>query len=483
MKIVDKSLFGCMFSLVSFAAYAGNDRPNIMLVYIDDLGYCDPSCYGELYGDHFVETPNIDRLAASGVMFTSAYSAAPISTAARVGLLTGQFPARSGIEFVTSHERKAVAWHSDKWRKKFEDKKLLPPPLTLNLPLESVTIAEDLKDAGYKTAIAGKWHVAAHNKVYNGWSEQYGPAQRGFQWTANTFGAFAGESETVDSPAYPEDELTEKSINFLKQNHKKPFFLYVSHYFVHTPFRVKSEESLEKFRTLHPEWDDQQVQYAVYVDRVDHYIGQLLDTLEETGLDENTIVILSSDNGGHPNFSSNKPLRGSKWNLYEGGVRIPMIISYPKMFPQNVSEEFVSQLDLYPTIMELAEAKASRPLDGSSLMGLLTGEDDKVDKKKTMIWHFPYYHPEGDAYHTAIDEIGVDDRKVSKTKPQSAIRKGKYKLIYFYEDESYELYDLSKDLSEQNDLSDKKPALAKSLRNELMEILHSANARFPERKN
>ena len=160
-----------------------------------------------------------------------------------------------------------------------------------------------------------------------------------------------------------------------------------------------------------------------------------------------------------------------------------MIISYPKMFPQNVSEEFVSQLDLYPTIMELAEAKASRPLDGSSLMGLLTGEDDKVDKKKTMIWHFPYYHPEGDAYHTAIDEIGVDDRKVSKTKPQSAIRKGKYKLIYFYEDESYELYDLSKDLSEQNDLSDKKPALAKSLRNELMEILHSANARFPERKN
>ena len=481
MKIADKSVLGCVFSLASVCAYAADERPNIMLVYIDDLGYCDPSCYGELYGERLVETPNIDRLAASGVQFTSAYSAAPISTAARVGLLTGQYPARAGIEFVTTHEKNAVSWHSKKWREKYKDQKLLPPPFSLNLPLESVTIAEDLRDAGYKTAIAGKWHVSAHFKEYNGWSEQYGPAQRGFQWTANTYGAWAGKDEQADSPAYPADELTERSIQFLKQNHKKPFFHYVSHYFVHTPFRVKSEESLNKFRTAHPDWSDAQIQYAVYIDRVDHYVGQLMTALKETGLDENTIVIFSSDNGGHPEYACNKPLRGSKWNLYEGGIRIPMIISYPKQFQQRISDEFVSQLDLYPTIMEYAEAKPSRALDGSSLVGILKGEKSS-EKNKTMIWHFPYYHPQGKAYDTSLDEIGIDDDQISKTKPHSAIRRGKYKLIYFYEDESVELYDLSNDLSEQNDLSQKKPALAKSLKRELMEILHASNARFAERK-
>lgn len=131
--------------------------------------------------------------------------------------------------------------------------------------------------------------------------------------------------------------------------------------------------------------------------------------------------------------------------------------------------------------MELADAQASRPLDGSSLVGILQGEKSK-EKNKTMIWHFPYYHPQGESYHTSLDEIGIDDNQISKTKPHSAIRRGKYKLLYFYEDESVELYDLSNDLSEQHDLSQKKPALAKSLKNELMEILHASNARFAERK-
>ncbi len=481
MKISGKYIFGGLCGFASVSAFAGNESPNIILVYIDDLGYSDLSCYGSLHGESLVETPNIDRLASSGVMFTSAYSSAPISTAARVGLLTGQYPARAGIEFVTSYEKNAVSWHSERWRNKFKGKKLLPPPLTLNLPLESVTIAEDLKDAGYETAISGKWHVAAHNKVYNGWSEQYGPAQRGFQWTADTFGAFSSDSETSDSPAYPIDELTEKAIGFLKREHEKPFFLYVSHYFVHTPFTVKSEESLNKFRTVHPEWNDEQVQYAVYVDRVDHYVGQLMDALKETGLDENTVVIFASDNGGHPEFSLNKPLRGSKWNLYEGGIRVPMIISYPKSFSPRISDEFVTQLDLYPTIMEIADADPSRQLDGVSVLGLLDGSGYKV-RDKTMIWHFPYYHPEGDAFDSAIDAVGIDDKKVSKTTPQSAIRKGKYKLIYFYEDESYELYDLSDDLSEQHDLSSKKSWLAKSMKKDLIRILDSAGARFPERQ-
>ena len=474
-------MLGCVLSLTSLAAFADNDRPNIMLVYIDDMGYSDPSCYADLYGVRRVETPNIDRLASTGMMFTSAYTAAPISTAARVGLLTGQYPARAGIEFVTTHEKNAVSWHSTKWRKKYQDQKLLPPPFTLHLPLESVTIAEDLRDAGYKTAIAGKWHIAAHNQEYNGWSEQYGPSQRGFQWTANTFGAWGDKEEQPDAPAYPTDKLTEKSIDFLKQDHKKPFFLYVSHYYVHTPFRTQSEEMLNKYKTAHPDWTDDQVQYASYIDRVDHYVGQLLDALEETGLDENTIVIFSSDNGGHPEHASNLPLRGSKWNLYEGGVRIPMIISYPKEFSQGVCDDFVSQLDLYPTIMELADAEASRPMDGRSLMDVLNGGRHN-DKNKAMIWHFPYYHPQGKGYNTAIDEIGVNDKQISKTKPHSAIRKGKYKLLYFYEDESVELYDLEKDMSEQNDLAQKKPALAKSLKKQLMEILYSANARFPEKK-
>ena len=466
-----------------------NEKPNIILIYADDLGYSDVSCYGEKYGNTFTETPNLDRLASEGMKFTNAYAAAPICSPSRAALLTGKTPARLGFEFVTKYEGETFSWDSASWKMKFEDKKLICPPYTTTLPLEEETIAERLKENGYFTGMVGKWHVAPHNKIYLGWSLTHGPNQQGFDWAAETFGAHPyGYSKNDKKGEYPDDELTNKAIEFIGMKHQKPFFLFASHYFVHTPIDNRLDWLIDKYKeksiNINEDVPERVIQYAAFVDRLDHYVGQLLDAIDANGLAENTLVIFTSDNGGHPSFAFNRPFRGSKWNLYEGGIREPFIVRWPGIVKKGtICDVPVIQMDLVPTFNEICGNKnnSDGEIDGISILPLFKGEKIHRIEERTLVWHFPFYHPEGGEYDKAKDGIGIEDREISKTKPQSSIRKGNYKLIYFYDSNKVELYDLREDIQESNDLSQSRPGDAAKLESELFNYLNKVNARFPRR--
>ncbi len=461
-------------------------KPNILFILIDDLGYSDLGCYGNT----FCETPNIDRLASEGMRFTSGYASAPICSASRAAFLTGKTPARLGFEFVTKHEGED---YESGWAERYAGRKLIPPVYTLDLPLTETTVAEALKPAGYTTGITGKWHVSAHHGHYNGWSLTHGPRQQGFDRGTETFGSHPygysksekGKFGPYEEGEYPADELTESAVEFIRRKPKHPFFLMVSHYYVHVPLGTKCKWLLGKYRAkAHGKHSSQRALYGAFIETLDHYVGQLLDALKEAGLAEDTLVVFSSDNGGHPQFAFNAPLRGSKWNLYEGGIRVPTMVRWPGVVEAgSVCDVPVAQTDLLPTFCDVARTElpaAGGDLDGKSILPVLEGRGPDAFEERNLYWHFPYYHPER-TWDKCRGGIGVEDGYVSRTRPQSAIRRGRYKLIYFFEDERHELYDLVDDISEQKDLAAQIPEKAGELRQELLGYLESVNARLPQR--
>lgn len=458
--------------------------PNILFILADDLGYADLGCYGNT----FCDTPNLDKLASEGMRFTNGYAAAPICSASRVGTLTGKTPARLGFEFVTKNEDD----YAPTWAERFTDKKLIPPVYTLNLPLEENTIPETLNPLGYTTGMTGKWHVNAHYKRYLGWSPTHGPQAQGFEWAREGFGAHPysypkKERATFGDYAlgqFPTDDLTEHAIGFLKEHREKPFFLMVSHYYVHTPVDTKCKWLVEKY-TARAEGthDKKRIAYGAFVETLDHYVGQLLDALDELGLAENTLVVFTSDNGGHPEFAFNAPLRGSKWNLYEGGIRLPFIARWPGVVEAgSTSDVPVSSTDLLPTFHDVAGETGGNnaDIDGTSFAPVLRGESAHALDGRKFYWHFPYYHPER-GYDDKPAKIGIEDGYVSQTEPQSAIRQGDYKLLYFWEDKRNELYNLAEDVSEQHDLAAAMPEKAATLEAELLGYLEHVGARLPVR--
>lgn len=475
--------------LASRAQSNPKDRPNIVFIYVDDLGYSDLNCYGKEHGANFIETPNIDKLAKESMLFTDAYAAAPLCSPSRAALLTGKTPARLNFEFVTKYPSDDFRWDDSIWKEKFKEFPLVPPPYKLNLPLEETTLAEMLKSFGYKTGIVGKWHVSAHNKVYNGWDETYGPKQQGFDWAEETFGSWNTPNSEEKDGQFVSDQITDKAISYIRGKHDSPFFLYVSHYYVHTPLNTALKWLVEKYtkksEELNLKYSEKRIRYAAFVETLDHYVGELLNALEDAGLKENTMVVFTSDNGGMPEVSFNRPFRGSKWNLYEGGLRIPMLIRYPGVVNGNTKTDVpVIQTDFFPTFYELASGKKplNESLDGKSLVPILTSNKKSDFENRKLYWHFPYYHPEGKVDKIKNLPIGIEDGYISFTSPQSAIRKNDFKLIYFFEDERVELYDLKKDVGEKADLSKKYPKLAQKLKGELLAYLNNVNARFPMRK-
>ena len=452
-------------------------KPNILFILVDDLGYSDLGCYGHPWH----ETHHLDALAREGMKFTHAYAPAPICSASRAAFLTGRSPARLGFEFVTKSEpgRQGIQARLP----------LATPPFTLDLPLEEKTIPEYLNEAGYNTAFFGKWHLNRHHKGYLGWSPTHGPRQQGFQHAVEDFGSHPygydkGKVPVVkDKGKIPPDSLTERAVDFLKQRHQKPFFLMLSHFYVHTPVKPSCQWLIDKYQSKVPAESpnrSRRVAYAAFVEMLDHYIGRVLSTLDETGLSDNTLVIFTSDNGGHPQYTSNKPLRGSKWNLYEGGIRVPFVARWPGVVREgSVCETPVVGYDLLPTFAEIAgKAVYANEIDGASLVSLLRDPEKTLDRD--LYWHFPYYHPEK-GFAKALKEIGIGDFAVSQTRPQSSLRRGKYKLLYFYEDHRIELYDLMRDPGEQNDLSQSQPKTAVLLKEVLHKKLKTVHARFPER--
>jgi len=459
-------------------AVAAKDRPqkcpNILFILADDLGWSDLGCYGAT----LCETPRLDRLAADGMRFTNAYAPAPICSASRASILTGRSPARLQFEFVTKPKDVSPPV-----------RKLQPPPYTRDLPLEEVTLAESLDEAGYVSAFSGKWHVTEHYKRYLGWRPDMGPRQQGFDVAIETFGShtYAGKRSEQERSRYavgefPVDDVTGNAIRFMEEHRDEPFLMYVSHYFVHTPVQAPTTWLYEKYRDRAAEGPgdpERRAHYAAFVATLDHYVGQLLDAVDRLGLKEDTLVVFTSDNGGHPEYADNAPLRGSKWNLYEGGIRVPMIVRWPGHVAAGTTCDVpVTATDLFATFRHAAGIPpVAQPLDGISLLPLFEGREIDLSQRE-LVWHFPYYHPEK-GYGKAQVGIGVNDFAVSRTTPQSAIRVGRYKLIHFYDDDRDELYDLTKDLSEQHDLSSEQPERTRQLRQRLDAALSRMNARLP----
>lgn len=465
--------------LTGHSVSAGEAGPNILFILADDLGWSDLGCYGHPWH----ETPHIDQLADEGMRFTRAYASAPICSASRASLLTGKTPARLGFEFVTKDAP---------GRQQRQERQLLDtPPFTLDLALRETTIAEILSERGNQTAFFGKWHLNSHYGGYLGWSPTHGPRQHGFLTAIEDFGSHPYGNRNRPEPQeritaagqFPPDSMTERAIEYLKAKPREPFFLTVSHFYVHTPVESPCTWLLDKYAEKVPADSpnrNKRVQYAAFVETLDHYVGQLLHVLDEAGLRENTLVIFMSDNGGHPEYTANGPLRGSKWNLYEGGIRVPMICRWPRNIVAGTTcSTPVVGYDLLPTFLDLQPAVRSHApgdIDGVSLTSLF--DDPSRPIERPLYWHFPYYHPER-GFGKSLMDIGVNDFSVSQTRPHSAILWKDLKLLSFDEDDRVELYDLIRDPGEQSDLSRSRPEIAETWKQSLEKYLSRVDARMP----
>jgi len=430
-------------------------KTNIVFILIDDLGWRDLGYMGSQY----YETPNIDRLASQGMVFTSAY-ACPNCAPSRACLISGVYTPRHGIYTVASSVRGPAA-----------SRKLEPIPNTEVLSTRWISIAKTLHTAGYVSASIGKWH--------GGDDPVAGPLAHGFDvkvggdaGTDNYFSPYKLPLLADGAPSeYLTDRLTDEAIKFVEQNQSKPFFLYLPHYAVHTPIQGKKELTA-KYEKKTPSNGQGNATYAAMIESVDEGIGRLLKRLDELKLTDNTIVIFTSDNGGLVPITSNQPLRGGKGQLYEGGIRVPMIVRWPGVVqPGTKSDEPIINVDFYPTLAEVAGAAlpTTQPVDGLSFIPLFKGE--KNLKRSGIFWHFPCYIQ------------GKYDASGLRMRPASAVRAGDWKLLEFYEDGHRELYNVKEDIGEMNDLSKSAPEKEKEMHLLLDNWRKLVNAPIPTKLN
>ncbi|QDT07587.1 Arylsulfatase precursor [Rubripirellula lacrimiformis] len=453
-------------------------EPNIVLILVDDLGWSDLGCYGHPWH----QTPHIDQLAGEGMQYTQAYAPAPICSASRASILTGKTTARLNFEFVTKDKPGYQVLDADT--------PLIAPPFTLDLPLEETTIAEQISQSGYATAFFGKWHVSRHHQRYLGWSPTHGPRQQGFEFAEEDFGAHpysygSGRSkrvpDAITAPGqFPSDSMVDRVCDYLSKPKSKPFFLMVSEFYVHTPVHTPCQWIVDRLQKQIPPdavRRDERIQYGAFVQTLDHHVGRILDALQQSGASEDTLVVFMSDNGGHPEYAANGPLRGSKWNLYEGGVRVPMIARWQgRIPPRQICQTPVVGYDLMPTFVKLAGGDPV-PTDGVDISPTFDGQTEI--EAREIVWHFPYYHPEK-GFKRAPQSIGVDDFVTSQTRPVSAIRRGDYKLLHYWEDDRCELFHLPSDLSEQRDLCQVDPQRTAAMLAQLQKQLTQMDARLPQ---
>lgn len=453
------AFFGGVALILNSSCAVQNEKtpPNIILFFIDDLGWTDLSCYGS----DVHETPAIDKLASSGVVFTDAYSACTVCSPSRAALMTGKYPARLHItDWITGHI--------------YPDAKLKVPDWTMYLDTAEITLAEQLKKAGYVTANIGKWHLgedSLHWPENQGFDINIGGYNRGqpgsyffpYDGGRSAWGVPPNLSEGTENE-YITYRLTEEASRFIRENKQNKFFLYFPHYTVHTP--LQAPDSLIKYYEEKIKEGDRHhnAVYAAMVHTLDQSVGQIMKVLEEEGLVNNTVVLLTSDNGGlvvRGNVTDNTPLREGKGSVYEGGVRVPLIARVPGVSPGGtVCTETVITMDLYPTIMKLAGLEGIEN-DGKNLVPLLQNPEDSLDRL-SVFWHYPHYHPGG-------------------ATPYSSVRQDEWKLIYFFEDDNIELYNLDEDISESNDLASRMPEKVSELKQTLELWWEETGAQMPIR--
>ncbi len=449
----------------ALAAHAGAS-PNIVLILADDLGWADLA----LYGSDLHDTPNLDRFAAGAVRFTNAYAASPVCTPTRASILTGKYPARLQM----------TIW-SEGARGNPPRRKLVHAFSRPDLPLEEVTIAEVLHDAGYVTAHIGKWHLG---------NSDYYPEVQGFD--INIGGTHWGAPQSFfypyrgtrhfdhwpryvpglhwgDGGEYLTDRLTDEAITVIEEAGRRPFFLSLWYHTVHTPIEGKPDVAERYRKKITPDLHHKNAHYAAMVHSLDENVGRILGKIEQAGIAGETLVIFASDNGGYINnfdglpVTDNHPLRSGKGSLYEGGVRIPLIIRWPGVTkPGVVLAEPVSTIDLYPTLLEITglagDAAHNTNVDGLSLAPLLRGAAAQLGRDE-LYFHYPHYY--------------------ATTTPVSSMRARRWKLLEYFEDGRLELYDLSQDEGEQNNLATQDRRRAEDLRRRLHAWRSRVEAQLP----
>ncbi len=441
-------------------AIAAEGRPNIVFILADDLGWTDLGVQGSRY----YETPNIDRLAAQG-MRLQCYHNCQNCAPTRAALISGQYGPRTGVYTVGNINR--FNWQS---------RNLRPVDNVTDLPLDKITIAQSLKKAGYATGMFGKWHL--------GRGEEYHPAQRGFDEAIVSSGKHFNYP-TSPKTEYPKgqylaDFLTDKAVDFIQRHKGEPFFLYLPHFGVHSPYQAK-EDLIDHFEPKPPVGGHRNAVYAAMIASVDESVGRVMTTLDELGLAENTVLIFSSDNGGVGGYAregltkdksrggitDNTPLRSGKGSLYEGGTRVPFCVRWPGVTkPGSVCNTPSIHVDLYPTFLEIAgqPAPADYPLDGASLVPLFRDADATLDRE-AIYQHFPGYLGFGPG--------------AWRTTPVTLIQDGPWKLMEFLEDRHLELYNLDDDLGETNNLAKKMPEKAEELFGKLVDWRKTIKAPMP----
>ena len=467
-------LTSCLPGTSSENASAKQTKPNILIILADDLGYNDVS----FMGSKFYETPHLDELANKSYVFTNAYSNSRVCSPSRASIMNGKFTARHGItDFLGAKTE-------EDWREHGRHDRMLPAYFQRGLSDREITLTQVIKDAGYITYFAGKWHLGNKGKE---------PTKYGFDFNVGGYNSGSprgGYFSPYNNPALndgPEGEnltmrLADETSTFIRHNKDTPFFAFLSFYAVHGPIettqakwqkyqdkvkkRGAADRGFEMGDVLPYRLHQDNPVYAGLVSSMDDAIGRVLQTLKDEGLDEKTIVIFTSDNGGvvsGDSYSTNlSPLRGGKGHPREGGIRVPFCI-YNPLDKRGGSQVKIDApaigSDIFPTILELT----GNPLlpevhvDGVSLAPLMRGEKSK---ERSLIWHYPHYGNQGG-------------------KPSSIIRKGEWKLIHFYETDHLELYNLDADISETTNLVDSLPALAASLHQELTDYLQSVSAKYP----
>ncbi|MDB4331444.1 sulfatase [bacterium] len=464
---------------------AGNqEQPNIIFILADDLGWSELGCYGNTFN----ETPHINQLAAKGMRFTNAYAAAPVCSPYRAAFLTGQHPARLGIhDYLRPNSANSLS------------------PILSSIP-------KVLAKNGYRTGVIGKWHLTGYE--YHGAEFEIQPRQHGFQWT------FGNEVKSVGNGAnfwpyrfrdqpipwiniteprlgpneYLTDRLNKEAVDFVLRNQEQPFFLFLSHYAPHTILNGRPD-LVEKYRKKHPPGESSRHRcylcedagvlkagthnhgdplnhwahshnphLAAMLESIDDGVGKLMQAVDSLNRQRQTLIIFSSDNGGETNVTSNHPLRGGKSQLYEGGIRVPLIASWPGTIPEATTNAQITQnVDFFPTLLDATEADETQTtfIDGVSILESLKNPD-VAPERSFIAWHYP-----------------LDEPHFLGGTSSAAIRQGKWKLIESFVDGSAELYDLSIDVSEQNDVSKSKPQIAKRLSDLLVKWRRTTQARTP----
>lgn len=452
----------CSFVIcISFNSIANAARPNVLFIFLDDFGWKDTG----YMGSDFYETPHLDKLASEGMIFTDAYSCAANCAPARACLLSGQYTPRHEIYNVGTGPR---------GNKKH--RKLLHIPGTDTLRTDITTWAKCIQDAGYQTASLGKWHLSQDPTDY-GFHVNIGGSHSGSP-PKGYFPPHGKVPGLQDAPKgeYVTDRLSDEAVKFIRANKERPWFLYLTHFAVHTPLQAKKDD-VAYFNDKEKGKLHSHSVMAGMIKSVDDGVGRIVSTLNDLKLTENTIIVFFSDNGGYGPATSMKPLKGYKGTYYEGGIREPFFVKWPGVVDAGTKcSEPIVGVDLYPTFCEMTGAKlpGKQPLDGVSILPLLKG-GTSLDRK-AIYWHFP-------AYLQGYSRIDEQRDPLFRTRPCSVIRAGDFKLHEYFEDGGLELYNLKNDPGEKKNLADANPEKTQELHAMLKAWRSSINAPVPAEPN